>query len=146
METNPNNPSMPDYRRIHPLTRDAQKEITHWLYQMGELTEWQRDFSSVIPITNDSMAPQLRTGGLVVTCPLGPQDYQTLTGKVVAILLETQGPDADSDQYAIGRLKVITHDYIYLGFDNAEFGNQSISRKQAISVSEVLQVLGTPVR
>ena len=125
---------------------EEQRAYLNYLYSNDCITEDQLDWSSIVPITNERMAPQLQMGGSIVSYLLDPSEYKSAIGSVVDILLIEGGPNPLIGEHTICRLQAITSYYVYLTFDQAGYADQKVKRSRICQIGQVILVLNMPVR
>ena len=123
--------STPDGRIPTVITPSYARWKLNDLLEKGSLTSDQRDWSSIIPVMDDSMSPRMVAGGAVVIHLLDPTEYSETTG-IVAITLNEK-----PNVYLFGRIVQINRQTLVLSRDNQKFSGQSIAR---VAIQEMYQV------
>ena len=122
------------------LSPSEEASFLDYLVFNDYITDDQRDWSGIIPVPDERMAPQLSVGGRVVVYLLDPKEYRTRVGKVIAVRL-VNSPDA----YQLGRLVSIDRQQLTFSHDNPAFARVTIPRKDVRSVYECIWSFNNPV-
>lgn len=132
----PDRPTLPPI----PVNQAYTNYLLDILVSEGRLTKYERLRTGIVSAEDDSMAPRFPQGVEFVATPVSPNDYSSLIGKVVAVVVKAQ-----RFAYYLGRVVSIDEDFVHVSRDNSEWSDRIESRSVIASIARVVSVLETSV-
>lgn len=135
---------VPEYQEPQPTVVPANLSYNGYLFDRllseGRISQAERFNVGVITCQDDSMLPQLPEGVRFIHTTVEPTRYQSLIGKVVAVIVK-----AERFAYYVGRVVQITPIYVRVSRDNNQWSDRIESRSVIHSIARVVSVLETAV-